>query len=73
MHARENHHNTDVGIEDRILAFPRALEAGELADLLGVKKGTIYKQAKTGAIPSFRVGTSVRFDPKKMCEWYSRQ
>ena len=46
-----------------------ALKAGELAKLLGVTRQHIYKMAASGAIPSFRVGASVRFDPKHVSEW----
>lgn len=46
-----------------------ALKAGELAKLLGVTRQHIYKMAAAGAIPSFRVGTAVRFDPKQVAEW----
>jgi excisionase family DNA binding protein len=63
---------SNVGIKDRILAFPRALEAKELAGLLSVDEGIIYRQARSGIIPSFRIGTLVRFDPKKLGEWYER-
>jgi hypothetical protein len=28
--------------------------------------------AKTGRIPSFRVGTCVRFDPRKVADWLKK-
>lgn len=46
-----------------------ALKAGELAKLLGVTRQHIYKMAANGAIPSFRIGASVRFDPRQVSEW----
>lgn len=65
--------NTPQGIREMIAGFNRALTAEEIAGLLGVSKQMIRKQSRAGSIPSFRIGTSVRFDPKKLCEWYERQ
>jgi len=56
-------------IADQVESHRRALEAGELAELLAVSKVTIFKLAKAGRIPSFRVGTCVRFDPRKVADW----
>jgi len=43
-------------------AISKPVTAKVLGDLLGVSKITIYKRAAQGALPSFRVGTAVRFD-----------
>ena len=56
-------------IADHLESCPRALGASELAELLAVSKVTIFKLAKAGRIPSFRVGTCVRFDPRKVADW----
>jgi excisionase family DNA binding protein len=50
-----------------------ALRAGEVAGLLGVTRQHIYKMAAAGTIPSFRIGTAVRFDPKHLAEWLRRK
>ncbi len=50
-----------------------ALKAGELAKLLGVTRQHIYKMAATSAIPSFRIGAAVRFDPRQVAEWLTRR
>lgn len=50
-----------------------ALRAGEVARLLGVTRQHIYKMAADGTMPSFRVGTAVRFDPKHLAEWLRRK
>jgi excisionase family DNA binding protein len=73
MKERENQHDTGVGIKARLMAFPGAVEAEDVAAILGVKKDSIYKLARSGGIPCFRIGTSVRFDPKKLSEWYDGQ
>jgi excisionase family DNA binding protein len=66
--------NTEVplSLHMRIANHGRAFTAKELAGLLNVSPVTIFKQAKKGLIPSFRVGTCVRFEPKKL-EWLSKQ
>ena len=56
-------------IADQIESYRHALQASELARLLAVSKITIFKMAKAGRIPSFRVGTCVRFDPRKVADW----
>ena len=62
-----------LSLADRIERRKRALTAAELADLLTVSRITIFKQAKAGRIPSFRIGTCVRFDPKSVAQWLRRQ
>ena len=58
-----------LSLADRIEQIGRALTAEELAKLLNVSKITVFKQAKAGRIPSFRIGTCVRFDPKIVAKW----
>lgn len=60
-------------LADRIERIGRALTADELAEMLGVSRITIFKQAKAGRIPSFRIGTCVRFDPRSTANWLRRQ
>jgi excisionase family DNA binding protein len=56
-------------IADLIEQTDHALTADELSHFLAVSRVTIFKQAKAGRIPSFRVGTCVRFDPKTISKW----
>ena len=56
-------------LAERIEAIDGAMTAEKLAKLLGVSKITIFKQAKAGRIPSFRIGTCVRFDPRAVANW----
>jgi excisionase family DNA binding protein len=58
-----------MSLPDRIERIGRALTADELARMLIVAKVTIFKQAKAGRIPSFRIGSCVRFDPKMVAQW----
>jgi excisionase family DNA binding protein len=43
-----------------------ALTADELAPLLSVSRLSIYKYARLGSIPCFRIGDCVRFDPSSV-------
>ena len=56
-------------LADHIESYGRALKAAELAELLSVSRITVFKLAKSGRIPSFRVGTCVRFDPRAVAKW----
>ena len=62
-----------MGLAEQIERMGRALTAEELAKLLCVSKVTIFKQAAAGKIPSFRVGTCVRFDPRAVANWLRSQ
>jgi excisionase family DNA binding protein len=56
-------------LASRIKAIHHAMTAEELADLLRVSRLTILCRAKRGTIPSFRVGSCVRFDPANISKW----
>jgi excisionase family DNA binding protein len=61
--------NPIVSLADRVESTDHALTADELARLLSVARVTIFKLAKAGRIPSFRIGTCVRFDPHAVARW----
>ena len=65
--------NTQTSLADQIAKTGHALTADELARVLTVSRVTIFKQAKAGRIPSFRVGTCVRFDPHAVATWLRMQ
>ncbi len=65
----QNNTAEPMSLPDRIERIGRALTADELASMLTVSRITIFKQAKAGRIPSFRIGTCVRFDPKSVARW----
>jgi len=50
-----------------------ALTAKQLARILNISEKTIFKMAKAGRIPSFRVGACVRFDGKLVIDWLREQ
>jgi excisionase family DNA binding protein len=60
-------------IRAKVLTYTRPMTAKELADCLGKNEHTIRSLARRDVIPSFRLGTSVLFEPKAIVEWYDEQ
>ena len=50
-----------------------ALTAKQLAEMLNISPKTVFKMAKAGRIPSFRIGTAVRFDARLVIDWLRQQ
>jgi excisionase family DNA binding protein len=46
-----------------------AMKVCDLTELLGVDDKHIYRMAARGQLPSFRVGSAVRFDPQELAKW----
>ena len=59
-------------LPDQIERIPHAITAAQLAQLLAVSRITVFKLAKAGRIPCFRIGTCVRFDPRAVATWLRR-
>ena len=66
---KEQTHGVGFSLPQRIEGIRRAITASEVAALLSISPITVYKMAKAGRMPSFRVGTAVRFDPRALAEW----
>lgn len=66
------HSPSKLTLAEQIERIEGAMTADQLAKLVGISKVTIFKMAKAGRIPSFRVGTCVRFDPRKVADWLRR-
>ena len=47
----------------------KAWTAEELSDLLSISTKTIYAMVKKNRMPSFRIGSLVRFDPALTAAW----
>jgi excisionase family DNA binding protein len=60
--------NTET-LADQIASFKGALKARQLSELLSISAVTIFKLAKRGTLPSFRVGSCVRFCPAAIARW----
>jgi excisionase family DNA binding protein len=50
-----------------------ALTAKQLAAMLAISPKTVFKLAKAGRIPSFRIGSAVGFDARHIIDWLRRQ
>jgi excisionase family DNA binding protein len=64
---------TPVSVREMIAKHDGAMTADQVAAVLNVSPITVYKQAKAGKIPSFRIGTCVRFCPKTVAGWLDKQ
>jgi len=61
-----------LSLSERLENVGHALTASELSKILAVSPITLYKLAKAGRIPSFRIGSAVRFCPKAVADWMRR-
>ena len=41
----------------------------QIADLLGMSRIWVYKQAEKGLLPFYRVGDAIRFDPQEIDDY----
>ncbi len=48
------------------------LTAAEVAKLMRVSKGTIYRWVKRGRIPFVKIGDMIRFDASSLRSWMAR-
>ena len=58
-----------MSIPDQIESIGRALTAAEVAEHLHLHKLTVYRLAQSGALPHFRIASSIRFDPKAVAAY----
>lgn len=50
-----------------------ALSTEQVCDLFGLSKMGLYKLAKKGGIPHFRVGDRIKFDSVTLLRWHEAQ
>lgn len=62
----------ESGLVGKLDQTNRALLVREVAEMFRVTPGTVYRLCRQNAIPSFRFGGSLRFDPRKLSEWMRR-
>jgi excisionase family DNA binding protein len=62
-----------MGLAEEIEKYKRALTARELAGILGLAPRTVRDRAAQGAIPAFKIGAAIRFDPKAIATWLRGQ
>ena len=66
---REEIHKTS----DQNLHLEPLLSAEKVAEILGVDKAYIYTQARSGKMPSIKLGKYRRFSPSKIKKWLDRK
>jgi excisionase family DNA binding protein len=59
-------------IADCIMNTGYALTVSELAQILNVSRGFLYRLAASGKVPYLRVGNAIRFDPKSVAAWLQK-
>jgi DNA binding domain, excisionase family len=47
--------------------------ADELAEVLAISRKHLYKLAKSGRIPCYRMGGAIRFDPEATAQWLEKR
>jgi excisionase family DNA binding protein len=45
------------------------LDVNDVAELLSMRRDTIYRYCKEGFLPHLKIGTNLRFDPKTLAAW----
>lgn len=53
----------------RLRAKQGLIDAKEAAPLLDMDKEVLYRKAKAGLVPHFRILGHVKFDPAVLAEW----
>ena len=59
----------NVSLGDFLDKRATALTVSEVAEILNISERQVYKLASLNIIPSFRVGSSIRFDPSQVAAW----
>jgi putative molybdopterin biosynthesis protein len=54
------------------VATPKILTIAEVAERLGMHPVTVYRLAKEGRLPVFRIGRMLRFDADELERWIRR-
>lgn len=62
-----------ITLADRVEQTDHAMTADDVARLLSVSRITIFKHAKAKRIPSFKIGTCLRFDPKSVADYLRKR
>ena len=60
-------------IAEHIFKAGHALTASELAEILNVSPAFLYRLAADGKLPSFRLGSAIRFDPAAVAAWLRKE
>jgi excisionase family DNA binding protein len=59
-----------MDLATKIEEFGRALTVPEVAKLLGFSRSALYEMVNNCRIPHHRIGSSIRFDPQELADWW---
>ena len=59
-------------LADKFREFDRVLSASDVESVMSLPIKTVYDWAKSGRIPSFKMGAKVCFDPFQLADWYEQ-
>lgn len=68
-----SHSHNALDLPSRIERMSRALKVSELASLIHISGNRLYEMVSQGALPSYRIAGSIRFDPKITADWLRAQ
>lgn len=60
-------------VSEMLAEYGRALTSADVAKVLSVSERLVSQQATAGRLPSFRIGTAVRYCPKELSKWLDTQ
>ncbi len=61
--------NDPLGCVDALRQIGRMVDVQDLSAVMGISSKQVYALACRGAIPHYRIGRAVRFDPTEIAEW----
>jgi excisionase family DNA binding protein len=61
-----------VGLCAQLRSTKKAMTVPELAAMLAVSERHVYALVQKGEIPSFKIGSAVRFDPEALWTWLQK-
>jgi excisionase family DNA binding protein len=62
-----------VNLPDEIESQEGAIKIEWLAKKLNISKKTLYQMAQRGRLPVFRIGSSIRLNPKTVADWLRKR
>lgn len=57
------------GLTEILRRQTKAVSIAEVAELLSVSRTKVHALVQSCSIPFFRIGSSIRFDPKLLADW----
>ena len=53
----------------RLRAMETALSVSDLAELLSMGRNTMHVWVRSGKVPSYKIGNTIRIDPIEAADW----